>query len=745
MQALARLNAGVRKQPATAIRAKQPPLANAVKKSLEEERMKWSLFRFKEEENYRKQWILSILAFFAGSKIPSVSDKKAIHSMISSLTSHPTLFQKEWTRFSFLKDFLEGNDKGERMEEQMPIPADVKEYDTAHVRLPDDRRLGLNRTVKNDRLFFSDLVMMVMDTGKKFIVNFWLVLEQEEKRGDTYSILSLLEFINHSPALTKSYGKFNNVEEAIELEENVETEDTLLEQTYKEFSLYRENLQAHQNQISTRYRLNLNEAILLYRDNFSSLQSLFHNKYDLNRFHMLLDRLSDSSHQVTLLKAHFLKMGVINEDGSNTKELMRCLSTIWDSETKELWNKYCTAIDKMNRPKNVEVSHPTKPILGPDGFLLYPLGFFKDKNPNEQVYHPTDESSYVTIPHYDTISVQPVPTKTRPASPALPEYKESDNPFFELLSELENSLPNKDEYLKEFKNLFQWNDYERHQPKYDKSVLAADWTTPVSNKKTPVVNRANHPFEAFVLQHRQAVVDRFPDFTKDQIDNRLFQEYRRFSEEQSDKYAQLGNHPNWSAEMIAAEMDKWRVKFFEKKFLSDFPSIIVTYYPTEPRRAVVRKKIQQVIGDRYPDFPAQDLANRLEESAYNRFPPRPKQNDPYTHRVSFILRCLTDPENSLLTILVNGNILPEDLTMMNDIDLMSERQKQRQREMDDIRYRENQERTTAVNLVGVPTTDYQCGKCRSRNAHYIEKQTRSADEPMTLFIRCDQCGNQWRD
>ena len=568
------------------------------------------------------------------------------------------------------------------------------------------------------------------------------------KKGDTYSILSLLEFINQSPALSKAYGKLDNVV-AVQTDESPEKEivedQPLLVQTYKEYEANRANLTIHQHQISTRYQLTLMDSILLYRDNFSSLQSLFHNKYDLNRFHMLLDRLTDSSQQVNLLKAHFLKLGVINEDGSNTKELMRCLSSLWDSDTKELWNKYCIAVDRLTRPKDVLRVHPTDPVIGPDGFLLYPLGFFKGKNPNEQVYHPTNENSYVTISHRETVPVQPVPKKRRPASPVLPPYSEDKNPFFWVITELEKDLSNTTEYLNTFKTMFEWKDYERRQITREPAVSTYDWSTP-TNVTTPVTKRSAHPFEAF-SQYRQAIVDRFPNFTKEQIDDRLLQEYRRFSEGQTEKYAQIGNnHQDWTPDDIAREMDKWREQFFQKTFLTDFPVVNVVNYPTKTKRLSVRQKMERIIQLRYPAYPTiPDLAARLEERAYNRFPPRPKQNDAYTYRISLIFRSLQDPENSLLDILVNGEILPEDLTMMNDIELFSERQKAQQREKDAIRYRDNQDRTIITTFAGVPTTDYQCEQCNSRNAHYIEKQTRSADEPMTLFIRCDQCGNQWRD
>jgi DNA-directed RNA polymerase subunit M/transcription elongation factor TFIIS len=42
------------------------------------------------------------------------------------------------------------------------------------------------------------------------------------------------------------------------------------------------------------------------------------------------------------------------------------------------------------------------------------------------------------------------------------------------------------------------------------------------------------------------------------------------------------------------------------------------------------------------------------------------------------------------------------------------------------------------------TNEFRCGKCKKRECVYQELQVRSADEPMTLFITCLNCGNKWR-
>lgn len=44
----------------------------------------------------------------------------------------------------------------------------------------------------------------------------------------------------------------------------------------------------------------------------------------------------------------------------------------------------------------------------------------------------------------------------------------------------------------------------------------------------------------------------------------------------------------------------------------------------------------------------------------------------------------------------------------------------------------------------VTTDQFVCGKCKMRKCTYSQAQTRSADEPMTTFVTCLQCGHRWR-
>ena len=52
-------------------------------------------------------------------------------------------------------------------------------------------------------------------------------------------------------------------------------------------------------------------------------------------------------------------------------------------------------------------------------------------------------------------------------------------------------------------------------------------------------------------------------------------------------------------------------------------------------------------------------------------------------------------------------------------------------------HRKGQVETTHVGI-------FTCGRCKSRKTTYYEMQTRSADEPMTAFITCLDCGKRWK-
>lgn len=62
-------------------------------------------------------------------------------------------------------------------------------------------------------------------------------------------------------------------------------------------------------------------------------------------------------------------------------------------------------------------------------------------------------------------------------------------------------------------------------------------------------------------------------------------------------------------------------------------------------------------------------------------------------------------------------------------------------EMDNLWEHEVVEEDQSIYTKVIQDGMFKCTNCKSWKTTYVEKQTRSADEPMTLFITCHECGN----
>lgn len=54
-------------------------------------------------------------------------------------------------------------------------------------------------------------------------------------------------------------------------------------------------------------------------------------------------------------------------------------------------------------------------------------------------------------------------------------------------------------------------------------------------------------------------------------------------------------------------------------------------------------------------------------------------------------------------------------------------------------------REAAADAETAPDGAYTCNRCKSKKTVYTSMQIRSADEPMTNFVRCLACGKSWKD
>lgn len=64
--------------------------------------------------------------------------------------------------------------------------------------------------------------------------------------------------------------------------------------------------------------------------------------------------------------------------------------------------------------------------------------------------------------------------------------------------------------------------------------------------------------------------------------------------------------------------------------------------------------------------------------------------------------------------------------------------------LDSLLNDQNLKNARAAQDTQAETDQFKCGRCKQRKCKYYQMQTRSADEPMTTFVTCVNCGNRWK-
>ncbi|XP_037641336.1 transcription elongation factor A protein 3 isoform X8 [Sebastes umbrosus] len=142
----------------------------------------------------------------------------------------------------------------------------------------------------------------------------------------------------------------------------------------------------------------------------------------------------------------------------------------------------------------------------------------------------------------------------------------------------------------------------------------------------------------------------------------------------------------------------------------------------------------------YKDFETncESMAAEIEDHIYQ----ETKATDmKYKNRVRSRISNLKDPKNpGLRRNVLAGSIDLGRIASMSAEEMASDELKQLRNVLTQEAIREHQMAKTG----GTSTDLLQCGKCKKRNCTYNQVQTRSADEPMTTFVLCNECGNRWK-
>lgn len=136
--------------------------------------------------------------------------------------------------------------------------------------------------------------------------------------------------------------------------------------------------------------------------------------------------------------------------------------------------------------------------------------------------------------------------------------------------------------------------------------------------------------------------------------------------------------------------------------------------------------------------PCDELAELIEDCLFAKFRGTDTKYKNQIRSRVFNLRDKKNPE--LRENVLCGVIEPEKFAFMKSDEMASEDIKKQRA----LFVKQGIDNSRLASVEGTKTALLKCGKCGKRNCTYNQIQTRSADEPMTTFVLCMECGNRWK-
>jgi transcription elongation factor S-II len=108
----------------------------------------------------------------------------------------------------------------------------------------------------------------------------------------------------------------------------------------------------------------------------------------------------------------------------------------------------------------------------------------------------------------------------------------------------------------------------------------------------------------------------------------------------------------------------------------------------------------------------------------------------YIDRLRSVYINLKKPD--VASAVMSANIKSQEIAFMTHQDIWPEKWKKL---IEDKKIRDKQKYEPNIEA---STDNFTCNKCKSKKCTYYQLQTRSADEPMTTFVTCLECGKRWK-
>lgn len=102
------------------------------------------------------------------------------------------------------------------------------------------------------------------------------------------------------------------------------------------------------------------------------------------------------------------------------------------------------------------------------------------------------------------------------------------------------------------------------------------------------------------------------------------------------------------------------------------------------------------------------------------------------------IRCNLQQCPWLLSQIESGTVLPQTVAFMSHQEMHAEKWQPM------IDAKSQRDKHKFEQRLEAATDTFQCRKCKTNHCTYYQMQTRSADEPMTIFVTCLDCGLRWK-
>jgi transcription elongation factor S-II len=132
------------------------------------------------------------------------------------------------------------------------------------------------------------------------------------------------------------------------------------------------------------------------------------------------------------------------------------------------------------------------------------------------------------------------------------------------------------------------------------------------------------------------------------------------------------------------------------------------------------------------------VAKQIEAAAYSN---AGSVNPAYREKMRSLFQNLKSKSNpQLRKRVLAGEVPAKTFVVMTHDEMKSDARKAEDEKLEKM----NMNQAMVAQVEKAISKEFQCGKCKEKMVSYSQAQTRSADEPMTTFCECMNCGNRWK-